>query len=275
MRLAFSTNAFTSFSLDEAMKVIRGIGYTGVELMADRPHLWPPDTEDEHLRRIAHLARDLEINLCNINGFMMKADGDIHHPSWIERSAEDRKRRLDHTLACLEMARALGVPSVSTEPGGPLEGMDRAEALKMFAEGIASPAALAESLGVRLLIEPEPALLLERLDETVEFIESLGVPGLGVNFDLGHFYCIGLDPGEMIRTYSKHLEHVHIEDISEDRVHHHLIPGTGAMDFKDIFQALYQVGYNGFVTVELYPFEDEPIRAAEEAYLFLRPYLAG
>jgi protein FrlC len=38
MKLAFSTNAFTRFPLNEALEAIAACGYDGVEVLADVPH---------------------------------------------------------------------------------------------------------------------------------------------------------------------------------------------------------------------------------------------
>jgi len=275
LRLSFSTNAFTSVSLEQALEIIARIGYEGVEIMADRPHAWPNDLRDDDFVEIKRIAGNFDLDICNINGFMMKTVGDIHHPSWIEPLEKDRIARQEHTLACLKMAVSLGAPGVSTEPGGPVHGMKRDRATDLFARGLEAPAKLAHDLGIKLLIEPEPGLLFTDIAETIGFIEKTGLPGLGLNVDLGHLFCIGRDPARIICEYPELLEHIHIEDIAADRVHRHLIPGKGAIDFDAVFAALHDVGYSGFVTVELYPYEDEPERAAREAFEYLKPYVAG
>ena len=38
MKLAFSSNAYLRFSIDETIARIAGLGYTGIELLADVPH---------------------------------------------------------------------------------------------------------------------------------------------------------------------------------------------------------------------------------------------
>jgi len=275
LRLAFSTNAFTGYPLSEAMEIIRNIGYEGVELMADRPHLWPEDIKENDLEGIVSFAKKLDLVMCNLNAFMMKAVGDVHYPSWIEKNIRERLMRREHTEACIRMARTLGVPTISTEPGGPLLRMNRVEAFDLFADGLEQVLPVAQDLGVKILIEPEPWLLLSGMEETVDFIKAMDHPWLGLNFDAGHFFCLGLDPAKLILKHKELLEHIHIEDIAANRVHHHLIPGQGAMDFKSIFQALNQVEYPGFITVELYPFEDDPESAARKAYRFLAPFLKG
>jgi sugar phosphate isomerase/epimerase len=96
-------------------------------------------------------------------------------------------------------------------------------------------------------------------------------PRVGLNFDIGHFYCVGEDPAQTIRRLSSMVRHFHIEDIASSRVHRHLIPGDGAIDFAAVFQAIRDIRYEGWITVELYPYVDDPDQAARLAYDRLRP----
>jgi sugar phosphate isomerase/epimerase len=48
-------------------------------------------------------------------------------------------------------------------------------------------------------------------------------------------------------------------------VHAHLIPGEGAIDFDSTLRAVRSIGYNGWVTVELYPYVADPDTAARTA----------
>ena len=57
------------------------------------------------------------------------------------------------------------------------------------------------------------------------------------------------------------------------RKHHHLIPGHGIIDFKEIFDSLNSIGYDGFITIELYPYQDNPQDAAIESMTFLNSIL--
>ena len=59
--------------------------------------------------------------------------------------------------------------------------------------------------------------------------------------------------------------HFHLEDIAATRVHHHLIPGEGAIDFAATLQAIRASGYDGWITIELYPYVDDPDVAARTA----------
>ena len=51
----------------------------------------------------------------------------------------------------------------------------------------------AEREGVTLLVEPEPELLIENTDQFIELAERIRSPAFGLNFDIGHFFCVGDD----------------------------------------------------------------------------------
>jgi sugar phosphate isomerase/epimerase len=76
-----------------------------------------------------------------------------------------------------------------------------------------------------------------------------------MNCDIGHLFCVGDDPAAVIRNHAEHIAHVHVEDIGKNRVHQHLTPGKGVIDFAEIFRALDDIRYEGWTTVELYPYE--------------------
>ncbi len=282
MKLAFSSNAFRSHSVEEACAVLAGIGYDGIELMGDAPHAWPPDLTPERLAAIRSAAATHRLGFSNLNAFMMCAyrdprtgrAGTFHWPSWVDADEVTREARIVHTIRAIEAAAALGIPTVSTEPGGPLEGRPRAEVSALFARGLERAARRAAELGVTLLLEPEPDLLLERGEQYEDFVrDHAGFPGLGLNFDMGHFFCVGQDPAELIRRIGRKAAHFHLEDIAADRVHFHLPPGEGAMDFDAIFAALREIGYAGWITIELYPNQKNPAETAKRAFDRIRPRL--
>jgi len=270
MNLAFSTNAFKQVSLEESLHEIAACGYAGVEIMADVPHAYPPHMDGRRREAVRDLLADLRLAVTNLNAFTLFAQGDTWRPSWIEPDPAARARRIEHTLACLELARDLGAPGISTEPGGPLpKGMDREEAVRLFREGLEHVLPTAETCAVDLLIEPEPGLLIERPEEFEQFILTLPHERVGLNFDIGHFYCVGVDPAEAVRRLADHIRHVHLEDIAPSREHKHLVPGHGAVDLEGALAALRDVGYDGWITVELYPYEARAREVAEEAFTYL------
>ncbi len=272
--LAYSSNAYLSFPVEEAIARIAALGYRGLELLADVPHAWPAGLLESQKQAIRDSLARHELSIANVNAFMMNAVADPRqpywHPSWIEPDPHYRAIRREHTLRALRLAKELGAPSLQTEPGGPLDaGQSWQAAAQVFYDELMPCVELAERLEVMLLIEPEPGLLIERFEQYLEFAGRIGSRWVGLNFDVGHAFCVGEDPQQWIARMAPHTKHYHIEDIAADRRHAHLIPGRGAIDFPAVLREIAKSGYAGWLTVELYPYIDNPDQAGREATEFL------
>jgi len=221
-------------------------------------------------RESSHLLPDCQGG----DGFTLFAVGDTCLRSWIEPEAERRRIREDHTLACLEIAAFIGCRNISVPPGGPLpNGVTRKEALHLFHQGMDQVIPKAQNLGVQLLIEPEPNLLMERTAEIKPFVSEIQAPAVGINFDIGHFYCAGEDPADAFEELYPWISHIHIEDIAPSREHNHLIAGLGAIDFPSVFRVMKQAGYPYDMSLELYPYTDRPEAAGKDSLAHLLPML--
>ena len=271
MIFGYSTNAFVKFSLFEAIERIAGLGFRGVEIMGDRPHLYPPDFGEEDLARLKETVAEHGLELININSFTLFAVGDTYLPSWIEPEKDRREIRIRHTLESLRVADYLGCKTISVPPGGPLGSITRQEAISLFHQGLERVIPLAQELGVKVLVEPEPDLLIERTQEFKSFIKDVKSDWVGLNLDIGHFYCVGEDPKAAFEELFEWVGHVHLEDIAPSRAHDHLIAGQGAIQFPEIFATMKRLGYRGDISLELYPYVDMPEEAGRQSLDYLRP----
>ncbi|MFC1757451.1 sugar phosphate isomerase/epimerase family protein [Planctomycetota bacterium] len=274
MKLAFSSNAYMHFSIEDTIRKISELGYTGIEILADVPHAWPAGLLEERKQSIRDHLEKYNLEIANINAFMMNAVADPRqpywHPGWTDPDPHYRAIRREHTKRSIQLAADIGAPNITTEPGGfLLNGQTWAEGAKIFYEEFMPCVEVAENLNVKLLIEPEPELLIEKFDQYLEFTADIDSPMIGLNFDVGHAYCVNEDPQEWIAKMAEHTVHYHFEDIADTRVHQHLIPGHGAIDFHATIEAIKQTDYDGWLTVELYPYIDNPDDAAREAKEFL------
>lgn len=278
VKLAFSTNAFKRYSLQDSIKEIARIGYQGVEILCDVPHAYPPaEFETARAQQVKDAISSHGMQISNLNAFTLYGaaggGGDVYHPSWIEGDGRLREVRIQHTVDCIRLAKRLGAKNLSTEPGGPVaspsaNGGEREKNERVFLDALRPAAKVAEEEGIRLLIEPEPGLLLENSGQFKKFIRSVNSDYVKLNFDISHFYCVNEDPARLVYELAGYIEHFHLADI-KGRVHNHLIPGRGEIDFLPVFAAMQDIGYDGFVTVELYPYQDCPVQAAQEAYSHL------
>lgn len=271
VKFGYSTNAFVKFSLLEAVEKIADLGFQGIEIMCDKPHLYPPEFNQEALKDLKKTISDRRLGITNLNSFTLFAVGDTYLPSWIEPDQERREIRIRHTLDCLKVADYLGCKNISVPPGGPLNGMDRKAALALFHQGLEQVIPLAESLKVKVLIEPEPDLLMENSGQFKPFIQEVRSKFIGLNFDMGHFFCAGEDPKATFEDLFEWVGHVHLEDIAPSRVHNHLIAGEGVIPFLEIFKTMSALDYRGDISLELYPYVDRPEEAGRASLQYLTP----
>lgn len=281
VRLAFSTNAYTRFDLPEAVRRIGRHGYDGVELLGDEPHAFFPWFDDENLADVREALAETGLSVSNVNantatGYYDDAPpSSFFDPTIVTGDEDDRVWRVEYTKEAIDLASAVGAPAVCVATGRPLPGTPPERAHEYLRESLDEILDYAESEGVDVGIEYEPELLVECTDEVLALIDDVGRDSLGVNLDVGHAAVYGEDPAESIRRCAGHITGVHIEDIVGGRrgKHYHRIPGEGDLDFGAIFDALDDVGYDGFATLELYTYPDEPDRAAERAHEVLERYV--
>jgi len=270
MHLAFSSNAYLHFSIEDTIARVADIGYKGIELLADVPHAWPAGLLPERKKSIRRELDRHNLTISNINAFMMNAVADPRqpywHPGWTDPYPHYRAIRREHTKRALQLAHEIGALCITTEPGGPLTSEQTWESgARIFYDEIMPCVELAEKLQVKLLIEPEPGLMIETFGQYLQFVTRINSPWVKLNFDVGHAYCVGEDPQHWIEQMAPHTEHYHFEDIAATRKHEHLIPGRGVIDFAATLAEIRETGYTRWLTVELYPYIDNPDAAAREA----------
>jgi fructoselysine 3-epimerase len=275
MRLAFSTNAFVRFSVVEAVEKIAAMGYEGVEILADAPHLYPHSVSAADLKKLTAVLKRSGLKVANLNantamGYYGRTFWEpLFEPSLANPDDAARRWRVDYSKRCLDLAAIFECRNVSITSGRTVPGSDPETSFRLLRESLEEVLEHAEKVGVRVGIEYEPGLLVERYEELQALIAVIASPCLGANLDFGHSHVLGEDPESVVAGLAARIFHIHIEDI-RSRKHYHLIPGLGEIDFRGIFEILERHGYDGFATVELYTYPQEPEAAARRSIAYLR-----
>ena len=275
MKLAFSTNAFTRMSLTRAIHEIAAAGYSGVEILADKPH-WYPDTfvaaEALVIRRRLekHGIRVSNINANCTFGFWKHAPPEpFFEPSLISPLPALRVARKKMILNTLKFADAVGAENISITSGKALPTMPPKKAMAQLIEGLKPILEVAEKLNIRVGMECEPMLFIEWATELRQLIDQVQSPMLGANLDIGHSVVLGENIPAILKLLRGRIWNCHVEDIP-GRKHYHLIPGEGSMNWRPLKKALTAIDYDRFLTVELYTYPDQPVQAAQKSIAFLR-----
>ncbi len=260
-RIAYSTNAYVARPLARAIEDIRGAGFDGVEILADDPHAFPP-ADPAAIR--ASLAG---FPVSNLNGNTFRGE---FLPSLIDPDPKARRTRVEYVKGVIDLARAIGADTVCTSSGLLPDGLAKSKAREHFLESLERILTHAERKpAVRVGIEYEPGFLIDDMRALSPLLEEMDHPLLGVNLDIGHAVCVGENFDDVLAVFAGKIWNIHIEDI-EGRVHRHRIPGHGSIRFDKLRAALDQHRYSGFLTLEIYPYRDDPEGAGREGLAFLR-----
>lgn len=252
LRFGYGTNGFGNHRLDDALAVLAELGYDGVALTLDHPHLDPyaPDL-DARLPVLRRRLDELGLALVIETGARYVLDPwRKHQPTLLSR--EGANRRVDLLIRAVRIAAQLSAEAVSFWSGAPAEPMPDGEAWARLADGCAQVLDAASVYDVRLGFEPEPGMLVDTLDGYRRLLDMLdGHERFGLTLDVGHCRCLEPSPaGECVRRHADRLVNVQIDDMRRG-VHEHLPFGEGEVDFPPVLAALGEVGYRGLVSVEL------------------------
>ncbi|HEX8522680.1 MAG TPA: sugar phosphate isomerase/epimerase family protein [Tepidisphaeraceae bacterium] len=274
MRLAFSTNAFTRFSLTDAITAIADAGFKGVEILADPPHAYPDDITPALINTVTRILEKTNLAVSNVNancsfGYWKDAPPEPYfEPSLISPNPRHRADRTRLILKTLDFAKVIGAQNISITSGRCLGTMSPDRAANQFAESMRPILDHADKLNINVGIECEPGLFLEYAAELADWIQRLNHPRFGANLDIGHSQVLGESIPESIALLGNQIWNLHVEDIP-GRKHYHLIPGQGTLDWQSLRTALHQIHYPRYLTVELYTHTADPHAAARQSFDFL------
>jgi protein FrlC len=275
VKFSFSSNGFVRYSTVEAIEKIGKIGYQGIELLADVPHLYADELSKSDLEKVKSAIERSGLKVANINAntavgwYGGQFWEPLFEPSLANPDKILRNWRIDYTKKCVDLADFLDAPFVSVTSGRPVPGISPGESMDLLVDSLEKLIEYSTKRSIGIGVEYEPGLLVECFDELSGLLEQIDSPYLGANLDLGHSHVLGEDPRVVINGLGPKIFHIHIEDI-RGRKHYHLVPGTGDIDFRKILGILTENAYNGFATVELYTYPDRPEEVARQSLQYLR-----
>jgi D-psicose/D-tagatose/L-ribulose 3-epimerase len=231
------------------LPTIKEKGFDGVEVPLFRPAEFPA----------AQIRRDMEANglACNVCSVL------VPEFSLIEEDASVRRQTQQHLRNSILAASEAGASIIAGPlycPVGYLPGRRRtADEWNWAVEGYRSVADVLAQCNVTLAIEPLnrfETFFLNTAADAAALCDQVGHPNIGILFDTFHANIEEKDIAQGYRTVGKHLKHVHT--CENDRG----IPGSGHVEWTAVFQALKDLNYDGWLTIESFGFSIGELSAA-------------
>jgi D-psicose/D-tagatose/L-ribulose 3-epimerase len=242
------SGTFDSSNFD-LLPTIKAAGFDGVEI----PLLRPKDLQAASIRKAVE-ANGLESNCCTalVDGFSLISD-----------SPDIRRRTRQHLQDVAKAAAEAGAKIVCGplySPVGYLPGRRRtADEWKWAVEGFQSVGETLASHQVTFAIEPLnrfETYFLNTAADAAQLAKEIGHPNIGILFDTFHANIEEKNIAAGYTTVGPYLKHVHT--CENDRG----IPGSGHVEWKEVFQALRSLNYDGWLTIESFGFAIGDLSAA-------------
>ena len=252
MRFAICNELFQGWELSRVMRYCAELGYDAVEIapftLADSVE---QITSDER-RSIRQQAREAGVEIAGLHWLLVKPEG-LHLTT---PDAEVRRRTAQYLVALAHFCADIGGKVLvlgSPKQRSVLPGISYEQAWDWARETLRPAVKAAEELGVTWCIEPlSPAEtnFLNRAEDAIRFAQSLDSPAARIILDIKAMSSEGKPIPQIIRESAGWFAHFHANDPNLKG------PGMGDVDIMPILRTLQEVGYNGYVSVEVFDYSD-------------------
>jgi sugar phosphate isomerase/epimerase len=267
--IAVSTYSYWHFDrvkypIEKVIENAARIGFEGVEIL----HRQMEDETPAYCKRLKQMAFDYGLSLPMLS----------IHQDFVEPDAYERRRNVEHTIHCLELAARLGIPAIRLNSGRwgtsgtfddlmakkgnetPLPGYTDEDAFKWVGQCIQDCIPTAEREGVALCIENHWGLTTS-VDNLIRIYKDVNSPWLKMNVDTGNYPG---DPYEGLKALAPYAHIVQAKTYQGGGVWY-----TLDLDYKRIAGILRDAGFKGWISLEMEG--KEPAETAvPKAYKVLR-----
>lgn len=250
-RIATSTYSYwrfrpdTKLAIEDCIDLAAEAGFDAVEVL----HIQMQDDSNGALQRIKQRAFRNGLSLC---GFST-------HQSFVSPEAEQRQRNIDHTIRCIELAYAMGIPTIRVNTGrwGTIKSFDELMANKgiepilpgyteeqgfaWVIDALEQCLPKAEQCGVVLGLENHWGLG-RTAEGVIHVIDAVNSPWLRATLDTGNFLERQYEQYELLAPYAAFVQ-----------AKTYFGGGTWYtldIDYDRVASILKNVGYTGFISLE-------------------------
>lgn len=262
MKLACSTWMMPGETFDEKMYHAASYGFDGVEV-----RLFAEDNSPEKIKEIQRAERENGVKPCSLI-----MPGEVYRKPLLDEQV--LKEKIELSKKAIDAASQLGCPTIVCPEYGaqvppPLFDHPRRpseEQHRLLITFLKTVAQYASEAKATVMIEPinrYETRFFYSLEDGKRVIDEAGSPALGLLADVFHMNLEEVDIAAALAAHADSIVHVHLGDSNR------LLPGLGHLDFKSIFSALQESGYDRYAALEC-SISGEPDITFPECVTFLK-----
>lgn len=266
VKISYNTLVYAGEDISVGIARLAKYGYDGVDFVGE-----PSQYETD---KICNLLKEHNIEASSICAIFNE------ERDFVSSNPEIRSNAIAYVKSCVDFAAAINAKAISVQATACMKINAEAseeEEWNWAVEGIRDAGLYAQEKGIRLTLEAwnrYETYLINRLEQALKMVNDINLPNVGVMGDTYHMNIEERNLGDALRQVGDKLYYLHIADSNR------AAPGRGHIDFVEIAQALSDINYDGWISMELLPAAANPFSGkrceefydqySEESIIFLR-----
>jgi hydroxypyruvate isomerase len=252
-------------SFDEKLETAARAGMQSVELIGEYAQ-W----SDADIARVKKTARSFGLGMDTLLGSL---DWGKRPVSMVDPA--HREAFLADVRNAIVYARKLEIPQIILMSGNAIAGRTHEEQYASLLEGAKRAGDLAAEAKLSMIVEPLNSLVnhkgffLTTCTEGLKLIREVDNPQVRLLFDLYHEQ---VQQGNVIHTLTEAAPEVAVFHVADNPGRND--PGTGEMNYPNIYKAIQKTGFGGYLTMEYLPL-GEQVASLTKAVDGFRGAIAG
>jgi sugar phosphate isomerase/epimerase len=267
MRFALCNEMFEQRPFAEVCRIAKQLGYHGIEIA---PFTLAPSAAQVTARQRRETRKVLADQGLACVGLHWLLAG----PTGLHMTTPDEAtwlRTRDYCKALIELCRDLGGKVMvlgSPKQRNILPGQTREGAWRRAVDLLTN--VVANNSDVTICIEPlSPAEtdFINTVDDAMRMIRQINHPRLKLHLDIKALCSESRPVPDLIRSVrAEDIGHFHVNDPNQYG------PGMGDVDYCPIAQAINDIRYDGWLSVEVFRYDPDPVTIARASLEFLRTF---
>ena len=266
MKFAICNETFVDWPFAQAFAFARELGYTGIEIAPFTIDTNAYNISAAKREEVRRQAENAGLEIIGLHWLLAKTTGYY----LTTPDAAVRTKTAEYLCELTRLCRDLGGHVMVL--GSPLQrnllpGVSHAQGMEFAAEVLRQVVPTLEACDVKIAVEPLGPVEGDFLNTAALGAELCGLVGssqVRLHLDVKAMSTEDKPIPQIIREQAPLLEHFHANDPNRRG------PGMGEVDFLPILQALGEIDYRGWVSVEVFDYEPGPERLAGESIEYLQ-----
>ena len=257
---------FEGWPFEKAFDLVADVGCQGVEIAPFTFGRLVTDVPADERASVRKMAKVRGLEIVGLHWLLAHTEGFyLNHPD-----AEIRGRTVAYLKELARCCADLGGRIMvfgSPKQRSVLPGLNYQDAWDLAKEALGQALPTFADAGITLCIEPlgpQETDFINTAAEAMKLVDEIAHPNLKIMLDVKAMSTEPRPIPEIIQSAAGYFKHFHANDANLRG------PGFGDTDFRPIEAALRKVGYDGYVSVEVFDFSPDPETIARKSIAYLK-----